>query len=157
MTESQIYRVPPSAYARAYLRRHGTIPAIVIALLVATTLVAGFADMRWWLVGLMGIFIVIPMAMSMAWFIATGRRDMAVRLRPQSIEAANDAVTINFYPFEYDDENPVALQNVVITTNQIITSVTGTRYTTLRLKPGEPFDFILIPTDKIPPGTILEQ
>ena len=71
--------------------------------------------------------------------------------------ADNDAVTINFYPFEYDNENPVALQNVVITTNQIITSVTGTRYTTLRLKPGEPFDFILIPTDKIPPGTILEQ
>ena len=118
---------------------------------------AGFGDMRWWLVGLMGIFIVIPMAMSMAWFIATGRRDMAMRLRPQSIEADNDAVTINFYPFEYDNENPVALQNVVITTNQIITSVTGTRYTTLRLKPGEPFDFILIPTDKIPPGTILEQ
>ena len=122
MTESQIYRVPASAYARAYLRRHGTIPAIVIALLVATTL-----------------------------------GDTVLRLRPQSIEADNDAVTINFYPFEYDNENPVALQNVVITTNQIITSVTGTRYTTLRLKPGEPFDFILIPTDKIPPGTILEQ
>lgn len=157
MTDTDIYRVPPSAYARAYLRRHGTFPAVIAAILIATAFIAGFSDMRWWLVGLMAIFIVIPMAMSMAWFIATGRRDMALRLRPQSIIYGPDAVTINFFPFEYDNENPAPVQSVVIKKNRIYAVVIGSRYTNLRLKPDEAFDFILIPTDKVPPGTILEQ
>lgn len=156
MTSTDIYKVPASAYASTYLRKQCTIPAVVFGMLLAVAFIAGFNDVRWWLVGLMAIFVVAPMAVAMAWFIATGRKDMAIRLRPQSIETDGNALTVSFYPFEYDEENLQAIDSVVIDKQNMAAVVYGSKYTRISLQQDKPFDFILIPNEALPQATLFE-
>ena len=156
MTSTDIYKVPASVYAMIYLRKQCTIPAVVFVMLLAIAFIAGCNDVRWWLIGHMSILVVSPMAVSMAWFIATGRKDLAIRLHPQSIESDGKAITVSFYPFEYDDENLQAIDSVVIDRHNISTIVYGSKYTRISLQQDKPFDFLLIPNEALPQSTIFE-
>lgn len=149
---SDIFQVPAATYAKACLSRKagpGTLLLIIVP--VAAGIVAGFADMRWWLVTLMLLLLVYPMAMTMAWFAMMGKPAMAMRLRPQRWTISTDGVlSLEFFHFDHDEEpEPVNTEIASIAS----VSPQG-QYTAVRLRPGSRFDFLLVPS-RMMPQTIL--
>lgn len=148
-SSKEIYSIPAKEYASVYLRRYCTMPGIFIAAMLAVAAIAGFDDMRWWILALMFIFIVAPMALAMTWFVVTGRDDMPLRLHPQSITEQNGNLSIEFYPYDYDAENPMSILTVSICKDLLSKADYGKRYIRVDLTADTPFDFLLIPTEAI--------
>ncbi len=157
MPEQSTYRVPPSAYIKEYLFKYGRLPALVVLALLSVAFIAGFSDMRWWLIGLMGLFVVVPMMITMGCFIAVGRKDMALRLHPQSVSQTADGIELSFYKFDSDEENPEPIQSVMLSGDKISRVTYGSKYIKVNLRQSDPFDFILIPTEYLPHSTIFED
>lgn len=151
-------RIPTSAYIKEYFIRYGRIPAAIAAVLLLIAFVAGFSDMRWWLIGLMELFVVIPMIIAMSCFIAAGRKDMALRLHPFTVSSDGDAVRLDFYRFDAEDENRQAYQSVLLTGDRIRKVAFGKRFIRITAAGDRlPFDFILIPKDALPHSAIFEK
>lgn len=150
-------RIPPSAYIREYLIKYGRIPAAIVAVLLFVALIAGFSDMRWWLIGLMGLFVVVPMLIAMSCFIAVGRKDMALRLHPFTIQQTDNAIRLDFYRFVTEDENPDPFQSVLLSGDNVTRVAYGKKYVRLSVAGAQPFDFILIPKESLPHSTIFEN
>lgn len=150
MMPQSAYRVPSSAYVREYLKKYGRVPAVIVALLLIVAFFAGFNDMRWWLVGLMGLFVVLPMIFTMGCFIAAGRKDMAVRLHPQAIRPTDKGFELSFFPFEPDDENNAPVKSVLISADNISRVIHGGRYARIIFRNDDPFDFVLVPLHALP-------
>lgn len=148
---SDIFQVPAATYAKACLSRKAGSGTVLLIIPVAIGAIAGFADIRWWLVTLMLLLLVYPMAITMAWLSMMGKPAMAMRLRPQRWTIAADGnMSLEFFHFERED-NP---EPVNTETASIASISPQGQYTAVRLKPGNRFDFLLIPSRMMPP-TIL--
>lgn len=158
MTQSlDLCRIPSSAYIREYFIRYGRFPAGFVAIMLLIAFVAGFNDMRWWLIGLMGLFVVVPMIIAMSCFIAIGRKDMALRLHPFAIRQIDNALMLDFYRFDHVEENPGPFQSVLLTGDKIKRVAFGKKFLRLTVSGADPFDFILIPKESLPHSTIFEN
>ena len=148
---TDIFQVPAATYAKACLSRKAGPGTVLLGIPVAAGAIAGFADVRWWLVTLMLLLLVYPMAITMAWLSLMGKPAMAMRLRPQRWTMTADGnISLEFFHFEHE-ENP----EPVNTESASIASVAPKgQYTAVSLKNGSRFDFLLIPSRMMPP-TIL--
>lgn len=151
-----IYSIPAKEYAKAYFKIDATLPCSIAGAGLLAAFIAGFHDMRWWLVAMMAIFIIIPMCVAMAWFIVTGRRDITPRLRPQSLQIETDGVALSLYPFDYDQENPEPIETVILKAGQVASCQYGSKYLKVSLIKGAQFDFLLIPIELIPSDSIFQ-
>lgn len=145
---SDIFSISPQTYAKARTRQYACVWAAVLAIPVIIAIVAGFYDIRWWFVGLIVIFIVYPMAITMAWFSLTGSPSMTLLLRPQRWTFRKDRrVDIEFFHFD-TEENPEPAERLTVA---ILSVNAGSRYIVLRTMPGQRFGLILIPVAFMPP------
>lgn len=145
-----------SAYAAAYVRRKAGLVLGCILPPVIAAAIAGLFDMRWWFVGLMLLFIVLPMALSMAWFTLIAKPEMAVRLRPQKWNFTPDGgAEIEFYRFPATDDTEdtfVLADTFSFTPSDITDIVEEGNNTRFCLHKGSRFDILLIPTPLCPPA-----
>lgn len=145
------YRVDASAYVR--LEATALIGRVwwVAALAAIVLGVMGTADTRWWYLALMLVFVVYPMALSMAWIVLAGRPAMAWLARPQSIHTTPEgAATISFYRYDAEaDDAP--LDSLTIARSDISSVEYLQRYTRISLRPNR-FDIktLLIPSAHMP-------
>ena len=144
--DSDIFTIPAKVYASAYARHRAGMWVAVLAIPLIAAVVAGFHDIRWWLVGLMALMIVYPMVLTMAWFALLGRADMASRLRPQRCTFTDDGcIAVDFLHFNPEDgHEPVDSEHA-----RIVSADNHGRYTELRLADSR-FDILLIPAQKVP-------
>lgn len=147
LNQSEIFTVPAKEYAKAMASRHSGMLAAAAIVPILILAIAGFYDLRWWLVGLMLLMLVYPMMLTIGWFAVTGRPSMGLLLRPQRWSFGNgNSIHISFYRFDTDkNHEPVDSENVVVDSVDY-----GSRYCTLRLKPGSRFDVLLIPSGIVP-------
>lgn len=160
------FSVSSAAYVKVAARRRmwRIIPIPALALLAAAA--AGFADPRWWYVGLMLLFIVFPMVLSFTWMVMAAHPAMRWLLRPQQWTFTPDAVEVNFFPFlpaesdkadrsdESDkpdpaDDLPVEHLRIPLKDMTEADSVSTYRVFDLPLRPLK-IDFLLIPRDLVP-------
>ncbi len=128
------------------LWRMAWLPAAAI---VAAAL-AGFADSRYWYLGLMLVFIVYPGALSMVWISFAGKHAVATLSRPQEWEFGSDALTMRFYPFENDeDTEPVSVLSVPYSALHSLER--SGQWLVVESREGfQGFPFALIPADSFP-------
>lgn len=96
MATTAVFSIPAQEYVKATARRRLGAAAWLPALLLAAAVPAGFADSRWWYVGLMAALIIYPMALSMAWFALVGHQSMELLLRPQRWTLSDGTLTVEF-------------------------------------------------------------
>lgn len=145
---SDIFSISPQTYAKARTRQYACVWAAALAIPAIIAIVAGFYDIRWWFVGLIVIFIVYPMAITMAWFSLTGSPSMTLLLRPQRWTFRKDRrVDIEFFHFD-TEENPEPAERLTVAIRSVNA---GSRYIVLRTMPGQRFGLILIPVAFMPP------
>lgn len=152
---SEMLKVPARAYATIYMQRRYGVAGLLYALLIVAGIVAGFGDVRWAIVTLMAIFILTPMALTMAWLTVMGRRDLPMRLHPFMARADADNLTISYYAFDYDDDSrPIMV--IVLRAKDISGIARDGKFIRLDLNPGADFDFLLLPRSVELPGNFLE-
>lgn len=145
---SDIFSISPHTYAKARARKYAGAWAVALVLPVIAAVIAGFYDMRWWFVGLIVLFIIYPMVLTMAWFSLTGSPSMALLLRPQRCTFRRDRkVDIEFFHFD-TEENPEPADRITVA---ISDADAGSRYITLKASPGQRLGLILIPVSQMPP------
>lgn len=145
---SEIFSIPAKAYAAARARRYAGAWATALALPLIAALIAGFYDMRWWFVGLMALFILYPMMLTMAWFTLTGSPAMALLLRPQRWTFNGDkSIYIEFFHFD-TEEHPEPVDRRTVTVRDV---ASGGRFSTVKAAPNQQFDILLIPSGLVPP------
>ena len=54
----ETFTLPAAAYAAVYARRYGAVTMAVAAAPLIAAMIAGFSDIRWWIIALMALFIV---------------------------------------------------------------------------------------------------
>lgn len=149
-----IYVVPSSAYAHYYANKH-KIRHIIVRLPAVAAFIAGFFDMRWWLIGIMWFMLAIPTMIMFGWFSLLTRPDMVVRMRPQRCRVFHDGtLVVHFLPFacldedeNNDLESEIPVDFVMINKKEIESMVIGSKYIKLLLVPHSRFDILLIPTN----------
>ncbi len=147
----ETFTVPAAAYAAVYARRYGAVTMAVAAAPLIAAMIAGFSDIRWWIIALMALFIVYPMVLVMAWLALTGKPSMATRLRPQCWHFMPDNdIAVDFLSFPKDEEEQTTVSTCRISTAQIVRSCRYGKRTALFLAKDAPFDFLLIPSDLVP-------
>lgn len=95
----QIFLPRAADYARI---ESGAVMRIILPAVVLIVLASGVGavcDARWLIVGLMLLFIVVPMAILLLWLRLTGRTDIRIRLRPQMWNVSREGVRIAVYSF----------------------------------------------------------
>lgn len=148
---TDIFTVPAKAYATAYARQHAGAWVAALAVPVLAAVVAGFYDMRWWIVGLMALMIVYPMVLTMAWLTLTGRPSMAMRLRPQQWTFGNGgSLDVDFFRFDVVADEAAGRSPVGEVTSAISAVKPCGAYYAVRLVAGAPFDILLIPSRMMP-------
>ncbi len=158
MTQLNIYRIPASWYAREHLKKRCTAPAILIGLSITVFFIYGFGDVRWWLLGLMLIFNLIPLALALGWIIVSGHKDMGTLLRPCSIEVDNDELIIKFYHYDImDNENQEPISFVSLKPNDIKSVYWQNKYLKIYSNDKTKFEFILIPLEALPSPTFFDK
>lgn len=147
---TQRFSIPASAYVNAMARRRLTTWSWVAAVAVIAAGVAGFADSRYWYLGLMLLFIVYPMVLSFTWIAVAGRRDVALLTHPQEwLFDDTDGISVYLYPFECDDDTqPVSSLKIP---RDRIKNAEGSRLMKIDA-PGvrDKLDFLLIPANEVP-------
>ena len=165
------FSVCATAYVKVAARRRlwCIIPLPALALLACA--VAGFADMRWWYVGLMLLFIVFPMVLSFTWIVMAAHPAMRWLLRPQCWTFSPGAVEVDFFHFPPagpdtsdrsdrtdNTDSPdglnsdIPVEHLHIELRDITEAETVGQYRVLDLS-GRPLkiDFLLIPNELVPP------
>lgn len=150
MTDTGIFRVPSTEFVKVAAGRRLWSVAWLPGLLLLAAAIAGFADPRFWYLGLMLLFIIYPMVMSMAWFRMVGHRSMEVLLRPQSwtLDGENLTVRFHFYHPDADGETPAVKESLVLPAVVLEDAESHRRFTVVPL-PDNRFkiDFLIIPAD----------
>lgn len=146
-TTSEIFSISAKTYAAARARQYAGAWAAALILPLVAAVIAGFFDMRWWFVGLMALFIVYPMVLTMAWFSLTGKAYMALLLRPQRWTFhKNRRLDIEFFRFDMEkDSEPMERRSITIKD-----IAPGSHYISFKAAPGQHFDILLIPAELVP-------
>lgn len=151
MTGSDTFTIPSSAYTAVYARRYGAAALAVAALPLLLAIVAGFSDVRWWIIALMTLFIVYPMVLTMAWLAMMAKSSMTQRLRPQRWEFMPDGgFKAEFLHYPKDDEEQTVAASCTIDRKQIAALRRYGSRSAFVLVKDAPFDFLLIPSDLVP-------
>ena len=152
MTTGQ-FSVAAAVYVKAEARRRLWGVIWLPALLLAATAVAGYFDNRFWFLGLLLLFIVYPMVLSLTWLSLASRPAMRWLLRPQKVIFEPGKTTVDFYG--YDEDAPVVAS--LSLSDGDITDVEQTgKYVTVFLRENSfGIDFLLIPTEILSPDVNL--
>lgn len=144
---SEIFNISPKTYAAARARQYAGALTAALALPLTAALIAGFYDVRWWFVGLMVIFIIFPMVLTMAWFSLTGSPSMALLLRPQRWTFRDDRkIDIEFFRFDLE-ENPAPIERRTVAIRDVSP---GSRYAIFKAAKNQSFHILLIPVELLP-------
>lgn len=90
------FSVAASVYVRAVARRRLWGVVWLPCLLLAAAAIAGWFDSRFWFLGLLLLFIIYPMALSLTWLSLAARPAMRWLLRPQEVSFHPDGITVDF-------------------------------------------------------------
>lgn len=104
--ESEIFRMPANVYVRHRTRRAVIRSVFIIALILAVAGVLSVDDHRFIYLGLIFLFVVYPMTMSMVWLRAAASPELQLFIRPQRWIADTTGITICYYPYPKPDEDP---------------------------------------------------
>lgn len=148
MADTSIFRIPATEFVKVSASRRLWSVAWIPALLIIAAAIAGAADSRFWFLGLMFIFIVYPMAMSMAWFRLVGHPSMELLLRPQSWTLDGDSLIVRFHNYEPEEkECEPAVKETVVFPAGILDDAESHRKFTIIPVPENKYriQFLLIP------------
>ena len=144
------FSVPASVYVRAVARRRLWGVVWLPCLLLAAAAIAGCFDSRFWFLGLLLLFIIYPMALSLTWLSLAARPAMRWLLRPQEVSFHPDGITVEFYGYE-EDAPPAGTFR--LTSDDIRETEQSGKYVTLFLNQNKfDIDFLLIPAENLPQG-----
>lgn len=148
MTATGLFRVPAAEFVKATASRRLWSVAWIPAMLLIAAGIAGTADSRFWFLGLMLLFIVYPMAMSMAWFRLVGHPSMEYLLRPQTWLIDGDSLIVRFHNYHSDDEEgePTVKETIAFSSGILDEAETHRKFTLIPA-PENKFriQFLLIP------------
>lgn len=96
------FSVAAAVYVKAVARRRLWGVIWLPALLLAAAAVVGCFDNRFWFLGLLLLFIVYPMALSLTWLSLAARPAMRWLLRPQEVAFEQSRTTVDFYGYDED-------------------------------------------------------
>lgn len=153
MSGTEIFRVPAAEFVKTTAMRRLWSIAWIPALLLLAAVIAGFADSRFWFLGLMLLFIVYPMAMSMAWFRLVGHPSMSLLLRPQSWILDGNTLAIRFHRYTSDDEgnNPDVKETLTFPATILEEAETHSKFTIVPAPENMyKIQFLLIPANLMP-------
>ena len=147
-TETPRFSVGAAAYVKAAARRRLWRIIWLPAILLVAAAIAGAYDSRWWYVGLMLLFIVYPMVLSLTWLAMAAHPSMRWLLRPQQWSVSPGGIDIVF--FGYDDDSP-AVGSLALDSSMLGTPEHHGPYWQIDT-PTHPhkIDFLLIPTELVP-------
>ena len=105
---TSVFTVAPEVFVRAAVRR-ALIRFAWLPVAVAVILgIAAIHDLRYGYLLLMFVFILLPMALSMAWIAMTGTPGFTMATRPQRWTFRRQGVplTVEFFRFDADPDEP---------------------------------------------------
>ena len=149
------FSIPSATYAAVYVRRYAATASAIAAVPLLCAIIAGFYDIRWWLIAIMCLLIVYPMLLTLAWLALLARPSMTARLRPQRWMFGQDnSVEVQFLHFPSAGEDADGQAEVAETFNflpgDIDTISSSGRNSILRFRKERKFDFLIIPSDLFP-------
>jgi len=153
------FSIPAASYAAVYARRYAALGLTIAALPLLCAIVAGFSDIRWWLIALMCLLIVYPMVLTMAWLALMARPAMSMRLRPQVWHfLPGGGFAVDFLRCARNGEDnsyaPEIAASLTISSNEITKAAVSGRFYALYLRQGCDFDFLLIPSALMPEALV---
>lgn len=160
------FSVSSADYVNVAARRRMWRFILLPALAILAAAAAGFTDPRWWYVGLILLFTVFPLVISVTWMVMAAHPAMRWLLRPQQWTFTPDAVEVDFFRFptvESDmsdtsdksdksdpaDDLPVEHLRIPLKDMTEADSVSTFRVFDLPARPLK-IDFLLIPRDLVP-------
>lgn len=93
--ESKEYRMGSGRFASELLFRYGGWWLLLLSMTAVAGIVLGICmDLRWMVVGLMTVFVVIPMALAFLYYYYGFRRECFVNTIPHKIDVSADGITV---------------------------------------------------------------
>lgn len=146
---SEVFACPAALYVRqaaGQRLRKWLVPALAV---LAALAVAACYDIRFAYLLLMAALIVYPMALTFAWIVLTGSKAFTLATRPQRWimgGTAREAVTVEYFRFDCDRENPGRpVEKVAIAADQIEGISRSKGYTVVRTR-SKATPLLIIPT-----------
>lgn len=131
--------------ARQLAGRWWWLPALPVSALA----ILGFGDNRLWYLAMMVIFVIYPMILSLTWLKMAAEPSVQWLTRPQRWHVGQQSITIDFFPFECDDDTE-PLKTLSFTPAD---AESGGRLRRIDVAPNDlNIRFLLIPDDELPPG-----
>lgn len=148
------FSVSSADYVNVAARRRMWRFILLPALAILAAAAAGFTDPRWWYVGLILLFTVFPLVISVTWMVMAAHPAMRWLLRPQQWTFTPDAVDVDFFRFptvesDKSDDLPVEHLRIPLKDMTEADSVSTFRVFDLPARPLK-IDFLLIPRDLVP-------
>lgn len=93
--ESKEYRMGSGRFASELLFRYGGWWLLLLSMTAVAGIVLGIClDLRWMVVGLMTVFVVIPMVLAFLYYYYGLRRECFVNTIPHKIDVSEDGITV---------------------------------------------------------------
>ncbi len=157
------FSVSSADYVKVAARRRMWRFILLPALAILAAAAAGFTDPRWWYVGLILLFTVFPLVISVTWMVMAAHPAMRWLLRPQQWTFTPDAVEVDFFRFppavsdmsdqsdESDPADALPVEHLRIPLKDMTEADSVSTYRVFDLAPRPlKIDFLLIPRDLVP-------
>ncbi len=154
-----VFSVSPSVYVAAMSRRRMSRLIWWIAAVVGVLAVLAAKDIRFAYLLLMFLFVLFPMISAFMWIVMTGKEAFTLCTRPQRwiiSEIPAEALTVDFFSFEVDRDNPCApVRTIVLADSDIRRIDYGKDSVKVWMNPGcagsGNAELLIIPTRLLPP------
>ena len=160
------FSVSSADYVKVAARRRMWRYILLPALAILAAAAAGFTDPRWWYVGLILLFTVFPLVLSVTWMVMAAHPAMRWLLRPQRWTFTPDAVEVDFFRFppavsdlsdksdrsdKSDPADALPVEHLRIPLKDMTEADSVSTYRVFDLAPRPlKIDFLLIPRDLVP-------
>jgi hypothetical protein len=107
--ESKVYRMGGGSFALEMLFRYAGIWMLLLSVTALTGIILGITiDLRWFVIGLMVVFVVIPMVLAFLYYYFGLRRECFINTIPHTVVVNNAGVTVRMHLPDNGSDEPGA-------------------------------------------------